>query len=189
MSYQNAIDERTAAQENLVRLQIENAALDPEGIIGSLRGRISSIEQLILEKELQLAALNDNLRPNAAKVAGVQADISRLTVQMDKLNDEMINAQAGEKSLAEKTVRIQIAEADLMARDMMLQSAIEQLDAARAEANKQVRYLTVAVRPVTPQDASYPRAFENTILAFVIFAGVYLMISLTSAILREQVGS
>ena len=52
-----------------------------------------------------------------------------------------------------------------------------------------MRYLTVSVRPVASQDPSYPRAFENTILAFLIFAGIYLMISLTASILREQVSS
>jgi capsular polysaccharide transport system permease protein len=31
--------------------------------------------------------------------------------------------------------------------------------------------------------------FENMSLAFLIFAGVYLMISLTASILREQVSS
>ena len=36
---------------------------------------------------------------------------------------------------------------------------------------------------------TYPRVFENMSLAFLIFAGVYLMISLTASILREQVSS
>ena len=63
------------------------------------------------------------------------------------------------------------------------------IDQARTEANRQVRYLTVAVQPVAPQEATYPRKFENTILAFLIFAGIYLMLSLTAAILREQVTS
>ena len=57
------------------------------------------------------------------------------------------------------------------------------------EANKQVRYLTVSARPVAPQEAAYPKVFENTVLAFLIFSGIYLMISLTASILREQVSS
>lgn len=40
---------------------------------------------------------------------------------------------------------------------------------------------------VEPDEATYPRALENTILAFLVFAGIYLMISLTASILREQV--
>lgn len=43
------------------------------------------------------------------------------------------------------------------------------------------------VEPVAPDEATYPRSLENTILAFLVFAGIYLMISLTASILREQV--
>ena len=38
-------------------------------------------------------------------------------------------------------------------------------------------------------DNSAPPTFENTIVAFLIFAGIYLMVSLTASILREQVSS
>jgi capsular polysaccharide transport system permease protein len=52
-----------------------------------------------------------------------------------------------------------------------------------------VRYLSTGVRPVAPDEPTYPRAFENTLLAFLIFSGIYLMLSLTASILREQVSS
>ena len=57
------------------------------------------------------------------------------------------------------------------------------------EANRQVRYLTISVEPVSSQEPSYPRAFENTLLAFLIFGGIYLLVSLTASILREQVSA
>ena len=82
-----------------------------------------------------------------------------------------------------------MAQADLATRDMLLQSALQQVEQTRMEANRQVRYLTTSVKPIEPQEASYPRAIENTILAFLIFSGIYLMVSLTSSILREQVTS
>jgi capsular polysaccharide transport system permease protein len=45
------------------------------------------------------------------------------------------------------------------------------------------------VPPIAPDSPTYPKAFENTLLAFLIFSGIYLMISLTVSILREQVSS
>ena len=101
----------------------------------------------------------------------------------------MINASAGENSLASLSVQIQMAQADLATRDLMLQSALQQVEQTRMEANRQVRYLTIAVHPVPSEEATYPRKFENTILAFLIFSGIYLMFSLTASILREQVSS
>ena len=188
-SFQQAELERRAAQEALVNLQLEGATLDPEAVIASLRSQINQVELQILEKELQLAALLDNARPNQSRVDGAQGDIRRLNTQLGELNARMTDVSQGENSLAQLSVRIQMAQADLATRDMLLQSALQQMEQTRMEANRQVRYLTTSVKPVAPQEASYPRSFENTILAFLIFAGVYLMISLTSSILREQVTS
>ncbi|SLN29053.1 hypothetical protein TRL7639_01155 [Falsiruegeria litorea R37] len=186
---QIAEDKRREAQENLVELQIKGALLDPEGVIASLRSRINSVEIQLQEKELELAALLDNTRPNRAKVDGVRGDIERLGNVLDELNAQMTDASNGENSLAQLAVRIQMAQADLVTRDAMLQASLQQMETTRMEANRQVRYLTTSVYPVPSQEPSYPRAFENTILAFLVFSGIYLMISLTASILREQVTS
>ncbi|MCU9839261.1 capsule biosynthesis protein [Ruegeria sp. WL0004] len=188
-SFEDAQAERRKAQEALVELQQEGSLLDPEGVIASLRGRIDQVEVQIQEKELQLAALLDNARPSKAKVDGTRADITRLNNLLSDLNAQMLDTSRGENSLARLSVRIQMAQADLATRDMMLQSALQQMETTRMEANRQVRYLTVSVNPVPSEEPSYPRSFENTILAFLLFAGIYLMISLTASILREQVSS
>ena len=189
ISFEKAEAERRAAQEALVNLQLQGATLDPEAVIASLRSQINTVELQIIEKELQLAALLDNARPNQSRVDGARGDIRRLNDQLEELNAKMTDASQGENSLAQLSVRIQMAQADLATRDMLLQSALQQMEQTRLEANRQVRYLTTSVRPVAPQEASYPRSFENTILAFLIFGGIYLMISLTASILREQVTS
>lgn len=179
---------RRNAQETLIKLQIENG-VDPEAVIASLRGTITQYETLIIEKELELAALLDNQTPNRAKVEGVQGDIRRINQQLTKLNDRMSNSNDGENSLAQQAVALQLSQADLANADANLNAATAVLDQARTEASRQVRYLTIAVDPVASESASYPRSFENTVLAFLIFSGIYLMISLTASILREQVTS
>ena len=187
--FENAEIERRKAQEALVQLQQRSAVLDPEGVIVSLRGQINTYEIQLQEKKLQLAALLDNLRPNRAKVDGARGDIGRLEYVLEELNRKMVEANEGENSLAQMAVRIQMAKADLATRDLMLQSALQQVEQTRMEANRQVRYLTTPVMPVAPQEAAYPRKFENTLLVFLVFAGIYLMISLTVSILREQVST
>lgn len=181
--------ERRAAQERLVVLQQQGSVLDPEGVVASLRQQISTFEIQLEEKRLELAALLDNARPNRAKVSGAEADIKRLEAVIASLNGRMVDASAGENSLANLRIQIQMAQADLATRDLMLQSALQQVETTRLEANRQVRYLTTAVEPVPSEEPSYPRKFENTVLAFLIFSGIYLMCSLTASILREQVSS
>ncbi|MBR9762210.1 MAG: capsule biosynthesis protein [Rhodobacteraceae bacterium] len=187
-SLEQAKEERREAQERLVTLQ-EGTVVDPEAVIGTLRTQISTYELQLQEKELQLAALMDNARPNQARVDGVQADIARLDELLSRLNARMTEARSDGLSLAADTAQVQMAQADLATADLFLQSALQNEKQTELEANRQVRYLTTSVRPVAPEDPSYPRAFENTILVFLVLSGVYLMISLTGAILREQVSS
>lgn len=189
LGFADAEKARREAQESLVKLQQQGALLDPEGVITTLRGQINNVEVQLQDKELQLAALLDNSRPNQARVDGARADVERLRSLLADLNARMIDASKGENSLAELSVRIEMARADLATRDLMLQSALQQVEQTRMEANRQVRYLTTSVQPVASQEASYPRKFENTILAFLVFSGIYLMLSLTASILREQVTS
>jgi capsular polysaccharide transport system permease protein len=189
LGLEDAEQARRVAQERLVRLQQESSVLDPRARIGALQGRIEAVENQMQDKNLQLQALLDNARPNQSRVEGVQADIRRLEALKTEITLEMTAETAEQGSLAETAVQIQLAEADLTTRDMMLAAALERLDQAARDADSQARYLTTSVYPVQSQDPSYPRAFENTLLAFLIFSGIYLLISLTASILREQVSN
>lgn len=180
---------RRAALEKLVRLQQDTNAVDPEAQIAALRAQINTYELQLQEKSLQMQALLDNPRPNKAKVDGARGDVGRLEALLEQLNSRMVSATTGENSLAEKAAQIRLAQADLATRDLMLQTALQTLEQARRDASSQARYLTTSVKPVASEDPSYPRKFENTVLAFLIFGGIYLMISLTASILREQVSS
>ena len=118
---------------------------------------------------------------------GVQGDIRRLDAVVLELRNQLTGSTPNRDSLASISGQMRIAEIDLQTRTAMMQQSLQQMETARIEANRQVRYLSLGVSPVAPDQATYPRSFVNTILAFLIFSGIYLMISLTVSILREQV--
>jgi capsular polysaccharide transport system permease protein len=188
-AFEEAQAERRAAQQALVDLQVQGSILDPEAVIASIRTQINNVEVQLQEKRLQLAALLDNARPNQSRVEGARADVGRLEELLAELNSKMTDVSQGDNSLAQLAVRIQMAQADLLTRDMLLQSALQAVETTRTEANRQVRYLTISVEPVPSEEPSYPRAFENTLLAFLVFGGIYLLVSVTASILREQVST
>lgn len=187
-SLETAKAERRQAQEQLVLLQ-EGTLLDPEGEMASIRALINNVEMQLQDKELQLQTQLNNARPNRSKVEALETETRLLRAELDKQRARLNEASVGDTSLAAKAAQIQMAQADLATADMFLQSALQNEKQTALEANRQVRYLTTSVRPVAPDDATYPRAFENTILAFLVLSGVYLMVSLTASILREQVSS
>ena len=187
-SLEDAKNERRAAQQRLVQLQ-EGSILDPEGEIANIRTLISNVELQLQEKQLALNTQLNNARPNAARVEALRSEIEVLDRELTKQNARLTDATEGTATLESQAAEIQMAQADLMTADLVLQSALETKRQTEIEANKQVRYLTVSVNPIASEDPSYPRKFENTLLAFLIFGGIYLMISLTASILREQVSS
>ena len=189
-SYTDAEQKVFAAQAKVLELQEQVGILDPVSETNVVMGQISGFETQLQQKKLELGQLLDNARPNEARVAGVKGDIARLERLIGELRSQL-TTQAGPagESLAAVTGQLRIAEAELQTRQMLLNAAAQQMEAARIEANKQVRYLEMGVSPVAPDEPTYPRAFENTLLAFLIFSGIYLMLSLTASILREQVSS
>jgi capsular polysaccharide transport system permease protein len=182
-----AEEKMRAAQSRVLDLQEQLGVMDPQSETAALMGQIATFETQLAEKQLQLDQLLDNSQPNQARVSGVQGDIDRLETLVAGLRAQMTDAGNGQRSLSRISGELRMAEVDLETRTMMMQEALRQVETARIEANRQVTYLSRIVNPVAPQEASYPRAFENTLLAFLVFSGIYLMASITVSILREQV--
>ncbi len=155
----------------------------------AVMSQVGGFETELQKKRLELGQLLDNARPNMARVEGVKGDIARLEQLIADLRRQLTVRNGQSDSLASVTGQLRIAEAELQTRQALLSAAAQQMEIARIEANKQVRYLEMGVRPVAPDEPTYPRAFEDTLLAFLIFSGIYLMLSLTASILREQVSS
>ncbi|WP_438959556.1 capsule biosynthesis protein [Nereida sp.] len=188
-SYEAAEAERVEALSRVTRLQESLGVLDPAAANALLQSETQQLQSLLLEKELTLGSLLDNRRPNQARVDGTRAEIRRLEEKIADVQAQMTSTGGDANNQARKNAELRAAEEDYQTRTALLQQSLQSLETARVEAERQVRYLSIAVAPVSPDEASYPRQFENTILAFLIFAGIYLMISLTASILREQVTS
>ena len=186
-SMRMAEERMSQAQNRVLELQERFQILSSEVEVNLLTQQISSLEQQLNQANLSLADLNANARPNAARLEQAQRRIAALEGQILQLRSNLTQGGADGTSLARIQREQVMAASDVATRQMLLAQSMQQLEAARIEANRQVRYLSLGVSPVAPDEPTYPRSFENTALAFLIFSGLYLMISMTAAILREQV--
>ena len=187
--YADAEKKVQEAQLRVQQLQEKLGVLDPSAEGGVVMGQIATLEGQLAEKRLELGQLQSNARPNQSRVQGVQGDIARLEKMIADVRSQLTEESGNRASLAAISGELRVADSDLVTRQQLLATAAEQMETARIEANKQVRYLSLSVAPVPPDAATYPKALQNTIVAFLIFAGIYLMMSLTASILREQVSS
>ncbi|MGN0933794.1 capsule biosynthesis protein [Falsigemmobacter intermedius] len=187
-SFAEAESRLLAAQTRLVELQEVNKVLSGEVEITLLSSQITALETQLTQDRLALAQMLSNATPNRARVEPLERRISTLEVQIRQLRDRLTQDDTTSgRSIARIQSELVLAQTDVQTRQLLLTQAAQQLETARIEANRQQRYLSLSVAPVAPDVASYPRAFENTAVAMLIFAGLYLMISLTASILREQV--
>ena len=186
-SFEESEAKMFAAQQRVLELQEQLGVLDPVSESQALMSQITAFETQLQQKKLTLQQLLDNQRPNRARVEGTQGDVRRLEALIADLRSQLTESGSTTASLARMSGQLRLAETDLQTRQLLMTQALQQMETARIEANRQTRYLSMAVNPIAPEEATYPRAFENTILAFLIFGGIYLMFSLTASILREQV--
>jgi capsular polysaccharide transport system permease protein len=188
-SYEDAEQRRADALATWLAIQEGARQIDPTSETASRMGQISSLESEKQRLELVLQARLNVDRPSVVQVQSLRDQIGNIDVLISELRDQLTGGADDQISLAARNTELRTAEENYNFQTVMVQQALTQMETARIEANRQVRYLSQSVRPVIPDEAAYPRAFENTILAFLIFSGIYLMISLTASILREQVSS
>ncbi|MFQ6553083.1 capsule biosynthesis protein [Aestuariibius insulae] len=188
-SYEEAELRRSEALAELGRLQSEVQSIDPVGETAALVQQIAQLETQMQTKQLELRGLMDVRRPNQARVDGVQGEIDRIAALIEQLRERATQAGTEGVSQAVKNSELRTAEENYQFRTVMVQQALQQMETARIEADRQSSYLSLNVEPIVPDEPSYPRAFENTILTFLLLIGIYLMTSLTASILREQVTS
>lgn len=188
-SFEDAENRVIEAQQRVLALQEQRGVLSTEAEVSTVFGQISNFETQLQEERLRLDELLSVARPNETRVEVAERNIARLEALIDELRSGLTEATSGGVSLARIQSELVIAQADLETRQMMLAQALQQMESSRIEANRQTLYLSIGVFPVAPDAPAYPRAFENTLLAFLIFSGIYLMVSMTVSILREQVSS
>ncbi len=186
-SYESAEKRRADALAEWLKTQEETTILDPQAESGALISQISALESQRQQKQSSLSGKLSVDRPNQAQVDGLRADIASYDALIETLRGQMTSTTAGGGSVAANNTKLRLAEENYAFQTVLVQQALTQMEVAQVEANRQVRYLSIGVEPVAPDEATYPRALENSILAFLIFSGIYLMISLTASILREQV--
>ena len=187
--YDTAQKSLTDSHRKLIELQEKFKVISSETEVTLIVSQIASLESQITQERLSLAQMEANAEPNQARMEPIKRRIGTLEAQVAELRAKMTETTAGEASLAEVQGELLVAQADVQTRQMMMAQALQSMETARVEANRQVRYLSLSVSPIPPDEPTYPRAFENTMVTMLIMLGIYLMISMTAAILREQVSS
>jgi capsular polysaccharide transport system permease protein len=188
-TYENTERDMLAAQQKVVDLQERYKVLSSEVEVSLITTQIGNLDTQLTADRLSLQQMESNANPNKARMEPLKRRIATLESEIANLRAKLTEAGDGQQSLAVVQGELMVAQSDVETRRLLLAQALQAMEAARIEVNRQVRYLSLSVSPIPPDEPTYPRAFEYTMVALFIFAGIYLMISMTVAILREQVSA
>ncbi|MBI1219466.1 MAG: capsule biosynthesis protein [Rhodobacteraceae bacterium] len=188
-SYDDAEKKLEAANTKVVQLQQKYSVMSSDAEVSLVTSQIATLSAELDRDNLDLQQMMSAQTPTQARIDPLKQRISLITQQIADLRQKLTVNNGDGESLAAIQSQILAAQAEVQTRQLMLAQSLQALESARVTANEQTRYFSVGVQPVAPDEPTYPRAFENTIVAFLIFAGLYLMLSMTASILREQVSA
>ena len=177
------------AADRVLELQQSAGVISPDADATGQMSIVNNLEALLDQRRLDLEEINRNEAPNQAQVRAIVLDIEGLTARIAERRASMFTSNDTNASLARVSGELSIARTNLEMRQMLLQQSLSSLETARIETNRQTRYLSLAVAPIPPDEPTHPKALENTLLALFLFFGIYIFLSLTVSILREQIGS
>lgn len=187
--YDDAQVKLAESQRRLIDLQQSFNVLSSDTEVSLVTTQIAELESQLTKEKLSLAQMEANTNPNQARMEPVKRRIATLEDEIAKRRALMTKGDPGSNSLAEIQGELLMAQADVTTRQAILAQSLQTMELARIEAGRQTRYLSISVSPTPPDEPAYPKAFENTLVTLLIMLGIYLMVSMTAAILREQVTS
>ncbi len=188
-SYLNAEKNLAAANEKVVALQEKYKVLSSEVEVGLITSQIGALDAQLTQDRLSLAQMESNATPNLARMEPLKRRIATLEAEIATLRSKLTEDSIDGLSIARVQSELLVAQADVETRRLLLAQSLQATEQARTAVNRQASYLSISVNPIAADEAAYPRAFENTLVVMLIFGGLFLMLSMTAAVLREQVSS
>jgi capsular polysaccharide transport system permease protein len=175
----------TVARKAIVSLQQQHADFNPlqtataamtirtqlEGELAKARAEMMQLKSFMNADAPQVQAAGEKVKALSAQVAGE----SRRLVDPSKpggLNTSFADFEAAmvEKEFAQKAY----------------ESSMATLEMARADADRQHRYVAVIATPSKPDESTYPHRLRSVLAAFVVSFLLWGVVSLMSAAVREH---
>ncbi len=169
------------ARRAVADLQDQESILNPErnieeaqSLAAGLRDRIAQSRALLATQRSQLASDAPSIRATERAILGLQVElerVERLTITQADEGD----VQQGERLLSTLVREFSEASNSLDYAQRAYESALTTYEAARIEADRKQIYLASVVAPSLPQQASFPKPVEGTLLVAAVSFAFWLL--------------
>jgi len=173
-----------AAREAMNNLRRDTHILSPEATAASLQQLVTNLEAELAKTRAELSTSRTYMREDSPQVILLKTRIAGLERQAAAERSRLVGGD-GLNEMAGDFERL-TQEHDFAQKQYSF--ALNSIEVARVRAESKARYLVPFATPTLPDEALYPKRWLFSGLAFVTFALIYGIVSLTIAAIREHAG-
>jgi capsular polysaccharide transport system permease protein len=161
---------------------------DPVKQVEARYSILSKIEQQLSASRAKLASMLAFMKEEAPSVTFLKSEIKALEQQLEDERAKLGNkgVDAGQQSLGGLVANYEELLVDREFSEKAYVSALASLEQARAEADRQQRYVAAFVRPTLPEIATYPRRFVNVLTTLALSTVLWALGVLLTYAVRDH---
>ncbi|WP_341485824.1 capsule biosynthesis protein [Thioclava sp. GXIMD4215] len=194
---ETAVQRLKTARAAMTQFRNENQIVDPQSLIEGQVGLLSSLQQQLAQSLIELDTLRQTTRDNDPRIVQterrVQVISDRIAAERKKLG--LSGTVGGAPASSDMTDgegyanivgQYESLAVDQQFAEQSYTAAMTAYDTAKAEANRQSRYLAAHIRPSMPEASMEPVRGEIVALLAIIMTMVWVLVVLVAYALRDR---
>jgi capsular polysaccharide transport system permease protein len=178
-------DELAARREAMLSFRNSNELIDPTARAKSLAETITKLTLEKVDLDTSLTVLSSNAM-DAPSVGILKSKLATLDQQIEKLKSQL-TASADNGSVSTQLAGYEILKLQEEFADKIYLVAQDAYLRAQQELERQQLYLVVVVKPISAEEATYPRILPSTVLLMVCLTIFWSIGALILASVRDQI--
>lgn len=172
-------------------------SIDPNRSVATQEGVLAALQGDFASARAEMRGLREFLGPDAPSIRVLQSRIASIESQIEQERanlgrgravapDDDASPNPSSETLNSAVSTYEALSVDLDFHERAYVSALASLESARAEADRQQRYLATVVMPALPDSPTYPQVFLTLLMVFSVCFLVWGILSMFIHIIREH---
>ncbi|GBQ96357.1 capsule biosynthesis protein [Asaia lannensis] len=178
----NTLAQLKKLQERMANFRDTNAIIDPEKQTAPLVGTQYALQAMLLSTQMRL----DRMRLTSPESPTIKVYEQQISVLQHELKTAGSRLTGGTESLVPKLTEFDTLSIQRQLLEKVLMSEVASLEAAKAQANRQMVFLEEVTKPDQPDYPEYPPVYYVMAISIFCTYGLYVMIKLLVAGAREH---
>lgn len=171
-------------KKQLLKFQRENRLLTTEAQATMVNSNIAELDKALIAKQGELATRLKEVNENSPIIQALRNDIGSIKAQLEAERDRLSGGSAA--AVSELDAQFREIEFNLDFVSNIYKSNLGQLEQARIDAVRRLKYLIVVTQPSIADQSIFPDRTYIIGTAAILLLMIYFIVSLIVAIIREH---